>query len=97
MIDCPNIMITLGSDGSLFFDPSNEYISAPALAVQVVDRVGSGDAVLALTAPLIQAGMPGDIMSFVANVVGAEVIGRLGSDTSLDRGGLQNHIRSLMK
>jgi len=97
MIDCPNIMITLGSDGSLFFDASNEYFSGPALAVQVVDRVGSGDAVLALSAPLIQAGMPGDIVSFVGNVVGAEVIGRLGSGTRLDRDGLQNHLRSLMK
>lgn len=97
MISCDDVTVTLGEAGSLHFNAKTGFATAPALAVQVLDRVGSGDAVLALTAPLVHNKVPIEIVSFIANVVGAEVVGVLGSSSRLDGGGLRNHIRSLLK
>ena len=96
-VNCSKITVTLGSEGSMHFYNEGESITAPALAFRVVDRVGAGDAVLALTAPLVYAGVHWEIVAFVTNVVGAEVVGNLGTGDHLQRSGLQNHIRSLLK
>ncbi len=96
-VNCDRYTVTLGSEGSLHFSEKGETLQAPALALRVVDRVGAGDAVLALTSPLVCAGVPWEIVAFLTNVAGAELVGNLGTGMKLDRGGLQNHIRSLLK
>ena len=58
-IDCGKFTVTLGKDGSLHFDKELGFTLAPALAVRVIDRVGAGDAVLALTSMLTHSGTPG--------------------------------------
>jgi len=95
--DCPRFTVTQGKHGSLHYDIKTGYTEAPALATRVQDRVGAGDAVLAVTALLVRVGAPCDILSFVGNVAGAELVADLGNRVPLDRLALSKHIASLMK
>ncbi len=96
-IDCPNITVTLGKNGTIHYDPSAGFFEAPALATRVADRVGAGDAVLAVTTLLKKLGAPWDIVAFVGNVAGAELVSELGNRRSLDSVALSKHIISILK
>ena len=69
----------------------------PALASRVLDRVGAGDAVLAVTALLVKLGAPWDIVGFVGNAAGAQMVAELGNRVPLDRIALSKHIVALLK
>ena len=55
------------------------FTRVPALATQVVDRVGAGDAVLCVTALCAAAGATPEVIAFIGNVVGAEAVAILGN------------------
>jgi bifunctional ADP-heptose synthase (sugar kinase/adenylyltransferase) len=96
-IDCPRFTVTRGKHGSLHYDIKTGFTEVPALATRVQDRVGAGDAVLAVTSLLVKLGAPWDIVGFVGNVAGAELVAELGNRVPLDRVTLSKHIISLMK
>ena len=73
------------------------FTEAPALASHVTDRVGAGDAVLAVTSMLVAQGTPWDVVGFVGNAVGAEMVAELGNRISVSRFPLIKHITALMK
>ena len=96
-IDCPRFTVTLGKFGSLHYDTQAGFTEVPAFATRVLDRVGAGDAVLAITSLLVQIGAPWDIVGFVGNAAGAELVAELGNRRPLDRIALSKHITSLIK
>lgn len=96
-VDCPRFTVTKGKDGSLHYDREHGFIDVPALATHVLDRVGAGDGVLAVTSLLVKCGAPWDIVGFAGNVAGAELVAELGNRVPLSRVGLSKHITSLMK
>ena len=96
-IDCPRFTVTRGRAGSLHYDAGTGFTEAPALATRVEDRVGAGDATLAVTSLLVSLGAPWDMVGFLGNVAGAEAVATLGNRVSLDRVGLSKHITSLLK
>lgn len=96
-VDCPRITVTQGKGGSLHFDRQSGFTDAPSLATNIKDRVGAGDAVLAVTSLLAFLGAPWAITAFVGNVAGAELVAELGSRVPLDRVSLSKHIVSLLK
>ena len=96
-IDCPNFTVTLGKAGSLHYNINDGFVEAPALAIRIADRVGAGDAVLSLTSPLVAANTPWEIVSFLANLAGAEAVADLGTSVTLDRTTLVKHIETILK
>ena len=96
-IDCPSFTVTLGENGSLHFDAESGFYSAPAFAARVVDRVGAGDAVMAISAPLVACGAPWDIVGLISNVVGAEMVSTVGNRNKLTKSSIANQIKSLLK
>ena len=96
-IDCPRFTTTLGRQGTIHYEKGSGFIEAPALASKVVDRVGAGDAVLAITGMLVAAGTPWEIIALVSNAAGAEIVGELGNRRSLSKIGLAKHLTALLK
>ena len=96
-IDCSHFTITLGKDGSLHYDRDTGFYEVPALAAKVIDRVGAGDAVLAVTTPLVLKSVSWDIIGFLGNLAGAEMLGYLGNRNYLDRVNMSKHVTSLLK
>jgi sugar/nucleoside kinase (ribokinase family) len=67
------------------------------LTTSVVDRVGSGDAVLAITSAAVAAGIPADLVAFYANVIGAQKVRIMGNRASIERVATIKFIQSLLK
>lgn len=94
---CPRIMVTRGSAGTLLYRDGVGFVQTPALASKVVDRIGAGDAVLALTSLCAAAGVPDDAIGFIANAVGALAVQIVCNRTSIERTQLVRFIESLLK
>jgi sugar/nucleoside kinase (ribokinase family) len=69
----------------------------PAVARKIVDTVGAGDAFLAVTSPLVAAGMPMDLVGFVGNVVGALKVEIVGHRRAVDKVALIKDLNGLLK
>jgi rfaE bifunctional protein kinase chain/domain/rfaE bifunctional protein nucleotidyltransferase chain/domain len=91
------LLVTRGSTGCLIHHHEQGLFEVPAFAIRVVDRVGAGDAVLALTSPCAAIGVPPRALGFIANVVGAEACTIMGHRSFLEPTSLFRHITSLMK
>ena len=96
-IDCPRFTVTRGSKGSLHYEAGVGFTEAPALAGHVIDRVGAGDAVLAVTSLLVAQRAPWDVVGFIGNAVGAEMVAQLGNRVSISRFPLTKHVIALLK
>ena len=62
-----------------------------------MNRVGAGDAVLAITSPCAALDVPPEALGFIANVVGAEACAIMGNRSFIEPTSLFRHITSLMK
>jgi rfaE bifunctional protein kinase chain/domain/rfaE bifunctional protein nucleotidyltransferase chain/domain len=96
-LNLENTLITRGTQGVLLYRKEEGWYRAPAFARAVTDRVGAGDAVLSWTAPMAVAGLPGDMIAFVANVVGAQAVQIVGNRRAVDRVATYKFIESLLK
>lgn len=92
-----NMLVTRGKRGALFYRSGEGWSHGPAFAKAVTDRVGTGDAVLSWTAPMAAAGLPGKMIAFVANVVGAQAAQIVGNRSSVERVATYKFIESLLK
>ncbi len=96
-MDCPRFLVTQGKAGCLCYDRQAGFCQVPAFAIRTVDRIGAGDAVLALSAPCVARGAPMEEVGFIANVVGAEACAILGNERAIDPVSLLRHVTSLLK
>jgi rfaE bifunctional protein nucleotidyltransferase chain/domain len=96
-LDCPRVMITRGSAGTLYHTAPDRFTRVPALATRIVDRIGAGDAVLCVTALCAAVDAPPDVTAFIGNVVGAEAVAILGNQQSVERIPTIRHVECLLK
>lgn len=96
-IDAHRFTITRGHAGSIHFEPKGAVVQVPAFATHVTDRVGAGDAVLAVTAILHAAGAPSDVVGFIGNIAGAIMCAELGNRYAITRPTLRKAVSALMK
>jgi len=95
---CPQCMLTRGKLGTYYYSAEESDVHlAPSLTNNVVDRVGAGDSVLAITSLLTNHQVPKDIISLVANAAGAIQVGTLGNRQTLDKLALSRFITTLLK
>jgi bifunctional ADP-heptose synthase (sugar kinase/adenylyltransferase) len=92
---CRRIAVTLGKRGALCLS-DDSFVEVPAMATKVVDRVGAGDAFLAVTAPLCRLDAPAELIGFVGNVAGAEAVATVGHRRYIERERLGKHIEVLL-
>lgn len=96
-IDCPNFTMTRGKIGTVHFDRTGNFVEVPSLAGEVVDRVGAGDTVLAMTSAMVVQGAPWDIVGFVGNIAGGQAVAQLGNRFSINRTSVIKAVAALMK
>ncbi|MCA9472060.1 MAG: PfkB family carbohydrate kinase [Nitrospirales bacterium] len=96
-LQCPSVMVTQGNKGTLLYQQGQGFFESPSLATKVVDRVGAGDALFALTAPCVAMGVPADVVGFIGNLAGAQAVMTVGNSRALDRVQLLRSVESLLK
>ena len=72
---CPQKVVTRGERGSLV-----DKCSVPAISGEVVDRMGSGDAYLACSAPLACLEAPPELIGLVGTVAAGLAVGKEGNE-----------------
>jgi sugar/nucleoside kinase (ribokinase family) len=89
--------VTRGNKGCLGWSAADGFVEVPALAGKVVDRVGAGDAFLAVTAPCVAQDAPAEVVGFIGNVVGAQAVATVCNRSAVERVSLVRHIEHLLK
>jgi len=92
-----NVTITRGSQGSLCYDGGNGFVEIPAFTSHVVDRVGAGDAVFAVTSLCVAQKASMEIVGFTANIVGSHAVSMVANQRPIDRVSLMKHIETMLK
>lgn len=95
--DYNQVMITGGSDGAYVCKQDKLIYKVPAFATKVVDRVGAGDAVLALSSLFAYHKAPAEMIGFIGNVAGAEAVNIMGNKSAINKTGFLKHIAHLLK
>jgi len=96
-VGCDRVIVTHGANGCVAFEPSLGVHRVPAFTRQVVDTVGAGDAFLSVTAPLVAAGAPLDLVGLIGNAVGALKVGIVGHRRSVEKVPLMKFLTALLK
>jgi len=91
------MVVTTGRNGCVVSAAGDEFCPVPAFAGMVVDRVGAGDAFLAVTALAAAQDVPFELLGFLGNVVGAEAVAIVGNEKAIDELSVKKHIVSLLK
>ncbi len=89
-------LVSRGSAGSVVL-ARDGWHDAPALARKVVDRVGAGDALFAVTSPCAYRGVPADMLCFIGNCVGALAVEIVGNREPINPVALSKFIQTLLK
>ncbi|PCI52983.1 MAG: hypothetical protein COB36_14085 [Alphaproteobacteria bacterium] len=79
--------ITLGINGSVYFDQNGEQHACPVFFQEVVDTTGAGDAFFLITSLLAQKDIDGDLISFMGNCyawLATQVIGNKKANSTVD-------------
>jgi rfaE bifunctional protein kinase chain/domain/rfaE bifunctional protein nucleotidyltransferase chain/domain len=96
-MSCDRIVTTRGEQGCLCYSRDEGFCEIPAFTGRVVDRVGAGDAVLAVTALCAARKTPMDILGFIGSCVGAMAVAVVGNRDSVEAIPLQRYIECILK
>jgi len=91
------LMVTWGKSGALMFGRDGSIHEAPSLAVNVVDRIGAGDAFFAVTSPCVYRDLAPEVVSFVGNCVGALKVAIVCNREPVEPVALYKFIQHLLK
>ncbi len=92
-----NVCITLGKHGCLVFNSREGFVEAPALTDRVVDRIGAGDAFLAVAALCAAQKAPLPIIGLAGNAAGAQAVATVCNLEPVRRMTLLRHLQALLK
>lgn len=90
------VIVTRGWRGCTIYS-KGELLNIPAFTDRVVDKIGAGDALLSVTAPLASIDAPIDIIGFIGNVTGAIAVSYPGNKEVIQKEELYKYIKALMK
>ncbi|MFH2204173.1 MAG: PfkB family carbohydrate kinase [Elusimicrobiota bacterium] len=95
-IGAQKFLVSRGAKGSVIHDRAGFHVS-PALATRIVDRIGAGDALFAVTSPLAYKKTPSDILGFIGNCVGALAVEIVCNRESIEPVPLFKFVETLLK
>ncbi|HPJ72272.1 MAG TPA: PfkB family carbohydrate kinase [bacterium] len=91
------VTITGGHRGSYGYTADEGFVQVPVFSKEVVDRIGAGDAYLAITSACVAAGFPMDLVGFIGNAVGALAVKIVCNRESVEPVPLYKFITALLK
>jgi sugar/nucleoside kinase (ribokinase family) len=90
-------IVTRGRKGCMVLNSEMDFVAVPTFAQNVVDRVGAGDSLFAVTSIGALMNVSNEINGFIGNVAGSLAVEILGNKKSIDKLTLKKYIVSLLK
>ena len=94
---CGRVTVTRGNRSTVGYDAGKGIIWTPVFSNEIVDRIGAGDAYLAITSPMVANGESMEVVGFVGNAVGALAVRIVCNRSSVEPLPLYKFITSLLK
>ena len=91
------MVITRGRTGCVVWGDHGDAVEIPALSLNVVDRVGAGDAFFSVTSLAAFQDTSDEILGFIGNAVGGLAVEILGNEKSVEPLAVKKFLTSLMK
>ena len=80
------LIVTRGKDGAIFYSRKNKsFYYAPAFTKVALDKIGAGDTMMALLAPLLYLKLDPDFILLVASLAGSYSVGNYANSKILDK------------
>ena len=80
------LVVTQGDSGAKLYDSVNEkYHHCPAFAAKVVDKIGAGDAMLALISCSLKSGFDANLSLFIGSLAAAQSVESIGNSTPVNK------------
>jgi sugar/nucleoside kinase (ribokinase family) len=89
--------VTLGTEGSLYFDPVGNSYKCPTFFRDVIDSTGAGDAYFALTSALVYMETPQSLIPFLGNCCAGLKTMILGNKHAVSKTDLVRTVTGLLK
>ena len=96
-IKSKNIIVTQGKNGAFIVDSKNKIDSCPAFATKIVDKVGSGDALLAIVSIFLQQNNNNNLSLFASSLAAAQSVETIGNSLNLNYLKLLKSISYMLK
>ncbi len=91
-----SMVVTRGNEGVLCWARDHGFACVPAFTDHFVDRIGAGDAVLAITSLLVYQNAPPDVIGLMANATGALAVKVVGNRESVNKQVLLKYVKGLL-
>jgi len=92
-----NIIITQGGNGLSYLDKNNRTYRCPAFANSVKDKVGAGDAMLAMASILLKINTDPNLMLFLSSIASAKIVENFGNKNSVKLSELDRFVEYTFK
>ena len=80
------LVVTRGKDGAIFYSrKNNKFFYAPAFAKIALDKIGAGDTMMTLLAPLLYLKLDPDFILLIASLAGSFSVGNYANSKLLDK------------
>lgn len=96
-LNCGQLLVSRGPNGSIIVFGEDQTVETPAFATKVVDRIGAGDALFALTSPAARLKVPPDLLGFIGNCAGGLAVGIVCNREPIDYPSLMKFMEGLLK
>jgi rfaE bifunctional protein kinase chain/domain/rfaE bifunctional protein nucleotidyltransferase chain/domain len=97
LISAKYISVTKGKDGAFLLSDQNSPINCPAFANQIIDKIGSGDALLALLSVCLYSGIDESLSLLIASIAAAQSVESIGNSSPIDKTNLLKTISHFLK
>ena len=97
MINSKYIAVTRGKDGAFLLNGNELLVKCPGFAVKVVDKIGSGDALLALLSVCLYCNIDEDLSLFISSIAAAQSVETIGNSAPVSKAKLLKTISHLLK
>ena len=85
-LQAKNLVVTQGSGGATLYDSEEDkYHYCPGFAVKVVDKIGAGDAMLALISCSMKSGFDADLSLFMGSLAAAQSVESIGNSSPVNK------------
>lgn len=91
------LVITRGISGSILFDNKNNKYFCPSFNSRPIDKIGAGDAMLAILSVLLKNRIDPKISLLIASLASSKVIDNLGNSYSVDKAEIYRDLEFMLK
>ena len=96
-LNIKKLTVTQGNKGAVLIEKNGKSINSPAFANKVIDKVGAGDAMLAMISLGTKIKMKSDLALFLGSLAGASAVESIGNSEYLSKNQLLRQIQFSIK